>query len=117
MVVEYIRYRVPEKRRADFEPAYERAAEALRAAPQCVDYELSRCADDPGCYILRITWTSADDHLRGFRGGPVFGRFFAAVKPFVEDIEEMRHYHRTSVAGRGGAALPDIDTTARTRVP
>ncbi|MFI6783381.1 antibiotic biosynthesis monooxygenase [Micromonospora sp. NPDC050276] len=91
-----------------FEAAYERAAVALRAAPQCMDYELSRCLDDPACYLLRITWTSVDEHLKGFRGGPVFGQFFAAIKPYVEDIQEMRHYARTSVAGPGGAAPPSL---------
>ncbi|MFG1917384.1 group II truncated hemoglobin [Micromonospora sp. NPDC048898] len=108
MVIEYIRYRVPQQRRAGFEAAYERAADALRAAPECVDYELSRCLDDPACYALRITWTSVDAHLDGFRGGPVFGRFFAAIKPYVADIEEMRHYTRTGVRGPGGAAPPSL---------
>jgi hemoglobin len=108
MVVEYIRYRIPQERRDSFEPAYEQAADALRAAPQCVDYELSRCVDDPACYLLRITWTSADEHLRGFRGGPLFGQFFAAIKPYVEDIEEMRHYEITTVSGPGGGAPPSL---------
>ncbi|WP_328654661.1 antibiotic biosynthesis monooxygenase [Micromonospora sp. NBC_00330] len=106
--MEYIRYRVPQERLDGFEAAYERAAGALRAAPQCVDYELSRCLDDPACYLLRITWTSVDEHLKGFRGGPVFGQFFAAIRPYVEDIQEMRHYARTSVAGPGGAAPPSL---------
>lgn len=108
MIIEYIRYRVAQERLPGFEPAYERAAAALRAAPQCVDYELSRCLDDPACYLLRITWTSVDEHLRGFRNGPEFGRFFTEIKPYVEDIEEMRHYARTRVAGPGGAAPPSL---------
>ena len=66
MVIEYIRYRVPQERLDGFEAAYERAAAALRAAPQCVDYEFSRCLDDPASYLLRITWTSVDEHLLGF---------------------------------------------------
>jgi len=108
MITEYIRYRVPQDRQGDFESAYQVAADALRAAPQCVDYELSRCLDEPGHYVLRIIWTSVEEHLRGFRGGPLFGQFFAAIKPYVEDIEEMRHYATTSVAGPGGAAPPSL---------
>ena len=46
-------------------------------APQCVDFELSRCTDDPAAYILRISWTSADDHLKGFRGGELVAGFLA----------------------------------------
>jgi truncated hemoglobin YjbI/quinol monooxygenase YgiN len=108
MVIEYIRYRVSAERLADFESAYQEASAALRAAPQCVDYELSRCLDEPACYVLRITWTSVDGHLSGFRGGPEFGRFFAAIKLYVDDIEEMRHYEVTEVAGSGGAAPPTL---------
>ena len=69
VIVEYIRYRIDQQDAAQFEAAYERAAVPLSTAPQCVDYELSRSVEDPEWYVLRITWTSADDHLRGFRGG------------------------------------------------
>jgi hemoglobin len=110
MVIEYIRYRLPREREDGFVGAYERAVEALRAAPECVDFDLSRCVEDPACYVLRITWTSVQAHLEGFRGGPVFGEFIAAVGPYVSDIEEMRHYEATSVhgVGAGGAAPPSL---------
>jgi hemoglobin len=108
MVTEYIRYRVPPERLDGFEAAYAQAAESLRAAPQCVDFDLAKCAEEPACYILRITWTSTDDHLKGFRGGPHFGPFFAAIRPYVGDIEEMRHYEATTVRGEGGAAPPSL---------
>ncbi|MGW4646940.1 globin domain-containing protein [Kitasatospora sp. NPDC004289] len=104
MIVEYIRYRVTEGRRTACEEAYARAAGSLRAAEQCVDYELSRCAEEPDAYVLRIRWTSAEDHLRGFRTGPEFAAFLAEIGPYVRDIEEMRHYEVTEVAGRGGSA-------------
>lgn len=107
MIVEYIRYRVPAERTAAFEEAYARAAVPLAAAPQCVDYELARCAEEPGCYVLRIRWTSADDHLKGFRGGPHFKEFFAEISPYVEAIEEMRHYEPTAVRG-GGSSVPTL---------
>jgi hemoglobin len=108
MVIEYVRYRIPQERLGGFESAYERAARALQAAPQCVDFELSRCLDDPACYVLRIAWTSVQEHLHGFRGGPVFGEFFAAIEPYVNDIEEMRHYASTAIAGVGGGAPPSL---------
>ncbi|WP_214414974.1 group II truncated hemoglobin [Sphaerisporangium fuscum] len=103
MIVEYIRYRIPEERSAEFEEAYRKASLSLAKAPQCVDYELSRCVDEPASYILRITWTSAKDHLEGFRRGELFPEFFAEIRPYVEAIEEMRHYERTAVRGAGGS--------------
>jgi hemoglobin len=101
--VEYIRYRIPAAVREEFESAYAEAAVQLAAAEQCVDYELSRADDEPEAYILRIVWTSAEDHMKGFRGGEQFPQFFAAIKPYVSNIEEMRHYTRTPVVGRGGS--------------
>lgn len=103
MIVEYVRYRIPAERRAEFEQAYARAAVPLSAAPQCVDYELSRSTDEPECYILRIGWKSAEDHTEGFRGGEHFKAFFAEVSPYVDAIEEMRHYERTPVRGTGSS--------------
>lgn len=97
MIVEYIRYRVPVERQAEFVPAYARAAKALDAAPECLGYELSRCVEDPAAYVLRIRWTSAEDHLRRFRTGPHFPAFFREIRPYVDDIEEMRHYTPTGV--------------------
>jgi len=103
MTVEYIRYRISADRAEGFEAAYAQAAESLAAAPECVDYELTRCVDEPEQYILRITWTSGKGHLEGFRGGEHFPPFFAAIKPYVDDILEMRHYEKTAVRGDGGA--------------
>ncbi|NUS15037.1 MAG: antibiotic biosynthesis monooxygenase [Streptomyces sp.] len=107
MIVEYIRYRIAAPQREEFEQAYLRAAVPLGLAEQCVDYELARCAEDPGAYVLRIRWTSAEDHLGGFRRGEHFAAFFAEIKAYVESVEEMRHYETTDVVGRGGA-LPTL---------
>jgi quinol monooxygenase YgiN len=102
MIVEYIRYAIAEDQRDLFERSYGRAQEALAASPHCLSYELARCTEDPSQYILRIEWDSAEGHLDGFRRSPEFRTFFAAVRPFVSDIAEMRHYERTAVHGRSG---------------
>ncbi|MEU6677318.1 antibiotic biosynthesis monooxygenase [Streptomyces sp. NPDC046925] len=109
--VEYIRYRIPSERSAEFLSAYTRAAVPLAAAPQCVDYELARCEEDFEHFILRITWTSTKDHLEGFRGSEHFRAFFAEIRPYVENIEEMRHYTPSAVRGTG-ASTPTLYTWA-----
>jgi hypothetical protein len=58
----------------------------------------------PASYILRIEWDSAEGHMQGFRRGPEFPAFFAAIRPYVGEIAEMRHYALTSVGGRGQTA-------------
>ncbi|MFI6035180.1 group II truncated hemoglobin [Streptomyces sp. NPDC051315] len=101
--VEYIRYHIPEKRSAEFLAAYTRAAPLLAASPHCVDYELARCEEDFAHFVLRVTWTSTEDHLEGFRTSDLFPAFLAETRPYVGDIEEMRHYKPTSVRGEGSA--------------
>jgi quinol monooxygenase YgiN len=97
MVVEYIRYRIPDERQARFEAAYRDAAGPLDASEHCLAYELSHGVEEPDRYILRIEWDSVEGHEQGFRRSPEFQTFFAAVKPFVDEIEEMRHYDVTSI--------------------
>lgn len=105
--VEYIRYRIPEQQSAEFLAAYTRAAERLAAAPQCVDYELARCEEDFEHFVLRITWTSTEDHLEGLRTSKLCDEFLAEIRPYAGSIEEMRHYKPTTVRGTG-ASVPTL---------
>ena len=93
MVVEYIRYTLPDTaRRTMFESAYAAAKVWLEASLHCLAYELTRCSEDESQYILRIEWDSVEGHLQGFRRSAEFQRFFASIRPFVAEIAEMRHY-------------------------
>lgn len=97
MIVEYIRYKIPSADAARFEQDYAEAGRSLDASPHCLGYELARCLDEPESYILRIRWDSVEGHMQGFRGSAEFRTFFAAIKPYVGMIEEMRHYRVTAV--------------------
>lgn|SRR5262249_37199820 len=98
MVIEYIRYEIADP--VPFTQAYEQARRELDSSPHCLGYELSRCTEDPQSYILRIEWDSTEGHLQGFRKSASFGPFFAAVRPFVNDVREMRHYEVTAIVSR-----------------
>jgi quinol monooxygenase YgiN len=103
MIVEYIRYSIDNGRAEAFEDAYRRGAEALRASEHCDRYEVSRCSEDPTQHVVRIEWDSAEGHLSGFRRSPEFRTFLEAVGPFVDDIEEMRHYEVTLSSSESGS--------------
>lgn len=92
MIVEYIRYTVPSDQADDFEAAYERAGRVLDADPHCLAYEVARGVEEPEHFTVRIEWDSVEGHEQGFRTGPGFAEFFAAVKPFFRGIQEMKHY-------------------------
>ncbi len=98
MIVEYIRYKLKHHTPAELIDAYRSAGQQLKAAPECLGYDLSACDEEPATLVLRILWTSAHDHLEGFRKGPHFNAFLASIRPFIGEIEEMRHYTPTDVA-------------------
>jgi quinol monooxygenase YgiN len=99
MVIEYIRYVIRAERAEEFHDAYRKASATLEASPECLGYELSQGIEEPANWILRIRWSSLEDHEKGFRNGPNFGPFLAHVGPFLGDIQEMKHYQVTDMAG------------------
>jgi quinol monooxygenase YgiN len=105
MIVEYVRYQIDPSQSADFESAYAEAAHSLDHSSHCQAYELARCEEDPNSYILRIEWDSTEGHLQGFRRSPEFGSFFQAIRPYVQQIQEMRHYRISKVARRKAQAV------------
>jgi heme-degrading monooxygenase HmoA len=92
MIVEYLRYTVPGERQAEFLAAYTAAREPLLQSPHAQAFELCQCVEDPSQFILRIQWTSAEDHLQKFRASPEFRAFLGHVRPYLPMIVEMRHY-------------------------
>src|SRR5262245_9563923 len=95
MIVEYIRYIIEPARANDFLDAYQTASKSMKDSPHCLGYELSRCTEARESFILRIHWDSEEGHVKGFRTSALFKPFFAAVQPFMRDIQEMRHYEVT----------------------
>ena len=98
MIVEYIRYETADAEA--FVRGYEEASRSLDASTNCLAYELTRCVDEPKTFVLRIEWDSAEGHMNGFRKSAEFGAFFAAIKPFLGEIKEMRHYELTKLVKR-----------------
>jgi quinol monooxygenase YgiN len=97
MVVEYIRYSLTQHSADELVAAYRMAAKHLRAARECLGYELLRCEEEPSALVLCIRWTSTTDHLNGFRKGAHFAPFLGAIRDFVGEIVEMRHYRVTDL--------------------
>ena len=92
MVIEYIRYKVAVDQCAAFQRAYANAADILHRSDHCISYELSQCTEDKEFFTVRIEWDSVEGHLNGFRKSTEFAQFFELVKPFFQQIQEMRHY-------------------------
>lgn len=91
MIVEYLRYTIPAETAAAFVRDYDAAREVLLQSPFASSFEMCRCVEDGTQFILRIGWTSVDDHLQGFRTSALFRDFLGHVRAYVPMIDEMRH--------------------------
>ena len=92
MIIEYIRYKINPEQKQAFIAGYTKAQQYLQVSPHCLGYEMAHCQEDASQYILRIEWDSLEGHMQGFRREVTFPPFFAEVKPFFANIEEMQHY-------------------------
>ena len=54
VIVEYIRYKIPQEKYSEFEAAYNKAQDSLKKSPHCLSYEVSNCVEDPNYYVVRI---------------------------------------------------------------
>ncbi len=93
--IEIIRYKIADDMHNDFESAYRKAGEHLKASPFCLGYHVMKGDDEPNNYIVTIYWTSKEDHLTKFRSSEEFSSFLPFVRPFFDDILEMKHYSAT----------------------
>lgn len=97
MIVEYIRYQLSNHTPAELTGAWETAAEHLRSFEGCLAYELGVCVEEPTHVIVRIQWTSIEAHTEGFRKSDSFRPFLKLIRPFFNEIAEMRHYEPGAV--------------------
>jgi quinol monooxygenase YgiN len=93
--LEVIRYSIPKEQHNSFETAYTEAGKFLKASPYCQGYEVVHGNEEPDNYIVFIRWTSIKEHMEGFRKSSQFMPFFNLVKPYYNNIQEMKHYDIT----------------------
>jgi quinol monooxygenase YgiN len=90
--VEIIRYTISTDQHANFEDAYKQAGKLLQESVFCLGYHVIHGEEEPDHYIVIIDWKSTEDHMQGFRQSSQFMPFYNLVKPFYNNIEEMKHY-------------------------
>lgn len=90
--MEVIRYIIPPDEHESFEETYKQAGKYLKESEFCLGYQLINGNEEPDNYIVLIRWNSMEEHLNGFRKSADFMPFFNLVKPFLNNIQEMKHY-------------------------
>lgn len=83
---------------ADFEAAVASCIELFRAAPGCLSFVLERQLEDDAAYVLRVGWTTLEDHMLGFRQSPAFQTWRLRAGPFFVVPPTVVHQN-AAVAG------------------
>jgi quinol monooxygenase YgiN len=97
MTTEVIRYKVPAGQASAFEQAYKETEPILQNSSHCLGYRLIRSVEEPENWILLLSWDSVEGHEQGFRKEPGFRQFFGLVRPFLDQVQEMKHYNTTAL--------------------
>ena len=97
MITEVIRYNIPAEHAEAFETAYREIESILRTSAHYLGYRLLRGVEEPENWVLLLYWDSVEGHEQGFRKEKQFRDFFNLVKPFLNDIREMKHYEDRSM--------------------
>lgn len=76
----------------EFEASAKEATALLRSSRGCLGTELRRGLELPSTYLLLVWWSSLDDHLVGFRQGPLYEHFRALMSPHYEAAPDLYHF-------------------------
>ena len=53
--------------------------------------------EDPRRFVLRIEWDSIEDHMQGFRNGPLFAQWRSHWGQYLDGTPDVMHYE--AIAG------------------
>jgi quinol monooxygenase YgiN len=101
MVIELIRYELPDSAVGAFLEAYGLALSHLAADPHCLAVEVLHGVEAPARVVIRIEWDSMEGHERHFTRGAHFEPFITPLRPFLRHIVEMAHYRRVLTGDPG----------------
>ena len=76
----------------DFEVAFGKAQAIIAASPGCVEYQLRRCIERTGQYILLVRWRSLEDHTVGFRQSAPYLEWKRLLHHFYNPFPTVEHY-------------------------
>lgn len=97
-VVEIVRYNLPKEKAEDFPTIYREISKYLAASPHCQSYRVLHGVEDANRFIIVIEWDSVEGHEKGFTDSADFPKFITPLRPYLQYIEEMKHYEKTDIA-------------------
>lgn len=98
MILEVVDIRIHPGQQAGFEAALkEGIATTLAQSAGFISARVQHGIESPERYLVFIEWRTVEDHMQGFRNGPLFPVWRNLVGPFFASPPGMEHF--TAVEG------------------
>ncbi len=75
-----------------FRSAITAARPLIAASPGLIAMEVRAAAEEPGCYLLLVTWESIADHRDGFRQSDRYEQWRALLHGFYDPMPQVRYF-------------------------
>ena len=93
MILEIADIRILPGKNAEFDEAIRHGiATVASKSPGFRGFQVQRGIESPERYVLMIWWETLDDHVKGFREGPLFPQWRAIVGPFFASPPVVEHF-------------------------
>ena len=93
MILEIADFRIAPGQQAAFEEAIQRGVTTvISQAKGYRGWKVNHSIESPERYLLMIFWDALDDHMVGFRQGPLFPQWRAIVGPFFAQPPQVEHF-------------------------
>lgn len=99
MILEVVDIRIHAGQQAAFEAALRQGiATTLSQSPGFVSARVQHGVESPERYLVFIEWQALEDHMVGFREGPLFAVWRGLVGPFFASPPAMEHFSAVALA-------------------
>jgi heme-degrading monooxygenase HmoA len=100
LILEVADIRIAPGQQAAFEEAIQRGVNTVIAqAKGYRGWKVNHSVESPERYLLMIFWDTLEDHLVGFRQGPLFPQWRAIVGPYFAQPPQVEHF---TLVGKSG---------------
>jgi heme-degrading monooxygenase HmoA len=103
LILEIADFRIAPGQQAAFEEAIQRGVTTvISQAKGFRGWKVNHSIESPERYLLMIFWDALDDHMVGFRQGPLFPQWRAIVGPFFAQPPQVEHF---TLVGKSAGAV------------
>ena len=93
MILEIADFAITPGQQPEFEAALQQALTTVASKAQGFrGFKINHSIESPERYVLMIYWDTLEDHMVGFRQGPLFPQWRAIVGPYFAKPPAVEHF-------------------------